>query len=663
MRYRVIAGFAVFILIQLIPGQLFAGQSSTKDQQGQTTSGAQAQTAGKSQSQGAAKVGQTTRLTFGGTYEALNPEQKRLMDEWYADYNKLTGDHASPTEYNQYSLSTRTTYEAVTHALMTTQLTDKLGKPMGTALDLVEAIEAINGKIPRARGDLQFRMYVVLKPDAVQKLKDSQEFYRDRDNTVYHKGYPRNYRQDGTPSIQFSMTKDGRHADIDVDYRSSSIPQGLFNGHLTAANSDVRAGNNTQVHLQRWQGLADWWRSLFGLPTAVDDPNAGLLPGDVPPVPRKADGKLEDAVQDFLQSWLVEGKPELAASYFSVRSFSCLVEYAPSSGRIVNAGNAPYVAAKDLGNISKSIGKVTSTSDAAQPESLTGRDIKPMKQAYMTTFSLYTVTNKVATDYECDPDAAYDEQEKARAAKNEGKTGTYYASVFGLTSDKSKSDAITLLWTKEGKYWKVVAWAVEGEGSRPGVGRDTRTAVAAQRTTKPKYAADPGVVQASHDFLHTWLVNDDYTKASSYLAQSADACVDLYLPEGEKPPSRPEQYPAYIQETLNKVAQKVGKVEHLKDALEPVKPAHEDLRMVDHSGEGAYSLVAVPDELESSFVCHKRSTKDPYTGDENGTMHYGKYYATMFMFRTPGEHPAALTLLWGKDGGAWKILSYEVVAP
>jgi hypothetical protein len=97
-------------------------------------------------------------------------------------------------------------------------------------------------------------MYGALKPDALPKLKDSSELFRDRDNTIYHRGYPLNYRQDGVPSIQFSMAKDGRHADIDVDYRSSSFPAGLFNGHLTAANSDVRAGNNTQIHLQRWRG-------------------------------------------------------------------------------------------------------------------------------------------------------------------------------------------------------------------------------------------------------------------------------------------------------------------------------------------------------------------------------------------------------------------------
>src|SRR5690242_9755803 len=95
-----------------------------------------------------------------GTYEELSPAQKKLIDEWYAEYNQMTHDNSQPTEYNQFSLSTRATFEGVTHALMTTKLTDKSGKSLGSAIDLVQSIEAINGKVPNARGDLQFRVYV-----------------------------------------------------------------------------------------------------------------------------------------------------------------------------------------------------------------------------------------------------------------------------------------------------------------------------------------------------------------------------------------------------------------------------------------------------------------------------------------------------------------------
>jgi hypothetical protein len=116
---------------------------------------------------------------------------------------------------------------------------------------------------------------------------------------------------------------------------------------------------------------------------------------------------------------------------------------------------------------------------------------------------------------------------------------------------------------------------------------------------------------------------------------------------------------------LNKVAQKVGKVQHLREALEPVRADHEDLRTVPNAGENAYTLVAVPDELEGLFLCSKRSETNEYVpGDETtSAKNYGHYYATLFMFRTPGEHSAALTLLWGKENGQWKIISYEVATP
>src|SRR5689334_15403377 len=72
---------------------------------------------------------------FLGTYEELGPAQKKLIDEWYAEYNQMTHDHSQPSEYNHLTQSTRTTFEAVTHALMTTPLTDKAGKSRGNALD------------------------------------------------------------------------------------------------------------------------------------------------------------------------------------------------------------------------------------------------------------------------------------------------------------------------------------------------------------------------------------------------------------------------------------------------------------------------------------------------------------------------------------------------
>ena len=604
---------------------------------------------------------------FKGTYAQLQPEQKKLIDEWYWEYDKMMQTNDQPSDYDQLSLSTRTTFEAVTHALLNTKLTNKAGQPAGNALDLVQSIETINGKVPKTGGDLQFRMYVMLKPDALPKLKDSKEFFRDRDNTIYHHGYPLNYRQDGNaPTIQISMAKDGRHADIDVDYRSSKFPAALINGHLTAANSDVRAGNNTQRHLQRWDGLTDWWRNLFGLADSEDEPAAGdTATGEVPPIPRKGADKLEDAVADYLTSWLVEQKPELAAAYLSPRSFACLEEYGPQAGNEINAGIAPYLAARDMAAANRLIGKAAKLEDAAKPSLLDDPSLKLIKQPYSTAFALYQVPVGVAADFKCDPERAFEDYDKARISDSTTKYGRYFVSVFQLKPAKGTGDTVSLLWSKQGRYWKVVAWDVEPEDGKPDAAPDTRRSVTTSAAPEGKASGDADFLHAANQFLHAWLVRDNFNQAAQYFSPQCYSCVIPHLSPGEEVPKTPEQYAARIRSELTTIGKEIGTVHHLQDAVEPVLPDHDGLKLVGHSGQEAYTVVAVPDQLAETFSCEKRSASHPYeaSSENSSAKSYGKYYATLFALKTPGDHPAALNFLWSKLDGQWKIVSYELVSP
>ena len=503
----------------------------------------------------------TAGATFHGTYEELRPGQRNLVDQWYTEYNRLTGEHLTAAAYDQLPVSTRTTFEAVTHALLTTNLTDASGKSLGNALGLVQAIEAVSGKVPSARGDLQFRIYVLLTPTALDTLKQSKEFYRDHDNTVYHKGYPMSYRQGGgDPSIQVSMSKDGQRADIDVDYRSSRFPLALFNGHLTAANSDVRAGNNTQRHDGRWNGLTDWWRNLFGLPGAQVEIEQVTKEGDIPQQPRRGTGSLDTAVQDFLAAWLGEQKPEIAAAYLSMRSFSCLEEYGPQSGTPINLGVAPYVAAKDLASTSSLIGKISRLQDAVTPYPIPDRSFKAVKQQTDSVFSLSQVTNRTATELECDPQRAYEEFDRSRSAGTLDKFGDYFTSTFRLRSPREQSDGITLLWTKENKNWKIVAWDIEPEERKPDQVPDTRlsasTAPPSPTTKADTIQAQPGFQQAVSQFFRAWLVKDDAAGAASYFSQRCYECISLYLADGETPPASPEAQAVYLRNGLATISSK-----------------------------------------------------------------------------------------------------------
>ena len=282
--------------------------------------------------------------SFGGSYASLLPPQKRLIDGYFQRASEALGKPIDPeTAYNNLRLSVRSTFDAVTHALSRQQLTGKDGKKYGTALDLVDIVEGVAGERKGAGGDEQFRIYVLLKPDAYDVLTKAKEFERQGDNTVYHKGYPICFRSlPAVPSIQFSLTRDHMRADVDVDYRSSKFPKAVVNGHLTASNSDVRAGNNLERHDSRWAGLSGWWQSLFGLPQIKARAEKSWSEGTVAVAPNADPDQLthdlSDGVAGGPKRWA--GERVLLAPSVSLRGNACAE--ARSQG---GTGNRPVLAA------------------------------------------------------------------------------------------------------------------------------------------------------------------------------------------------------------------------------------------------------------------------------------------------------------------------------
>src|SRR5262245_19555839 len=78
---------------------------------------------------------------FGKSYATLRPEQKRLVDDLIRRYNVTAGSKVVPQPaYDAARMSVRTTFDGVTHALLTTGLTNVKGSSLGRAIDLVDAI-------------------------------------------------------------------------------------------------------------------------------------------------------------------------------------------------------------------------------------------------------------------------------------------------------------------------------------------------------------------------------------------------------------------------------------------------------------------------------------------------------------------------------------------
>jgi hypothetical protein len=610
----------------------------------------------------AAQAPQDSQPILGAKYADLLPEQKTLVDDWFRRFGEVVKKAVSPQEgYDNLPLSTKTSFGAITHALIHTTLKDQAGTSMGaSAITLIDRVDSVAGKIEGAGGDEQFRIYVVLKPNALDILAKSQEFGRGPDNVVFHKGYPICYRsKNGAPSIQVSATRDGKLADIDVDYRSSKFPAFLVNGHLSASNSDVRAGNNDERHNGQWSGLNSWWRGFLGLPLLDKGSEADNWPDSGPAV--KASAKPEVAVRDFLKSWLVDQKPDLAAPYFAASAFRCREL---EGGPAVDAGLAKFSLMMGLKAANQRIGKVVQLSDAIEGVRLTGPRGKVIPQPYESEFVLYDVREDLAEQMKCLN--RIDPANLTPKALNSKSFGKYVGSVFKFKLTGQETETVAVLWAKEDGYWKIISYDLEPEFERYRV-PDTKSAASAAAAAVPPVvyvSGDKDLIRNADDFLNKWFVTGQTAEAFKYLSPRALVCVNLYRDDDTPAPKSPQEAGQLIQKGMQKVAAIAGPVKKLDEAILAPNVSHPDVKLVKHSDPKAYVIASVPDHMAAAAGCTERKPGEELYFKEPGTGKlYGNYYATGFRLANTVGDPSVLWTVWAKDGGEWKIVSYFLMTP
>jgi len=595
-------------------------------------------------------------LELGRSYAELRPEQVRLIDSFIRSYNATTGSALVAQEvYDNARLSIRTTFDAVTHALLNAQMTDSQGKSLGSAIDLVDAVDQVMGEESGAGGDMQFRLYMYLKPNAVDTLSRSQEFFRDKDNAVYHKGFPICYRlKNGPPSIQFSISRDHKLSDVDVDYRSSGFPKGLVHGHLSAANSDVRAGNNLARHDGRWSGLNGWWRDVFGqLGTGGAPPKETATErlGHIPMNPDvKADKGADQSAHDFLQSWVVAKEPNKSVAYFSRRSYPCLEVLAQKSTQPVPQGMIRLQTLKAMQKFSDSLGAVNSVADVFEPADKWSQASKPAKNAYPSEFRLVSMPTDMGQDEECIA-IPTDESKKQREEK-------YFATALRGKKEGIRNKVMSLLWAQEGGYWKIIAIRIE-DSSNADLVPNNAAALTVPAVEEPRsIAGDPASVRDITQFYQTWIAKRDVVQASRFASQRSYQC--LAAPSGGQKKLTPI---AAIQSALEQPLTRIPASANLSDMMSCMQPLNDLLRPVQHGDSNAFAIMAVPDQMADSFLCQHRDRPETSPDLNPADAKYGAYYLTASRFNYEEEQSPALLLLWTKEDLGWRIAAWAVELP
>lgn len=585
-------------------------------------------------------------------FDKLRPQQQTLVRQWAAEYQKILRAPVDPeVAFNKLSVSARSTFDAITHSLSQTQLTDQItGKSMGTALDLVAGIESVNGELSGARGDHQFRLYVRLKKDALKKLYASAEFVRTGDNTVYHIGFPINFRLQGKePSIQFSLTRTGRRADIDVDYRNSHGPQALVNGHLTASNSDVRAGKNYFTHVRRWDGLAQWWLSLFNQKPATSEEFANSLGRlEAMSSEKKTPDAPDAAVHDFLETWLVKRDAMEAVKYISIRAFACIAELEPGA-----TVDTPLIRVRFLQHMAETnlrVGEIQSLEAALKPVALQAPNSLAAENRWPQLFQLESLRDDAVAAMDCRNRFKVALAERLR--KPEGKHQNQYAATLKLHYADGSEHFATLIWEKEEDAWKLHSWSLENPFEQ---GRTSLPALApASSAIDSKDAAPARLVSDAGAFMESWLGRADFASAVRFFAPESAGCLKASLVDH---PSKD------LTEWLKWLQSETGDPGALDAKIERAPYGHEGLVGLTHPHASLYALARMSDDLGAMNACPDDAQKRQITKRlvVDKPKYLAGFHMQAFRFKSSVNHGATMTFVWAPRGNEWKIVSYYVI--
>jgi hypothetical protein len=460
------------------------------------------------------------------------------------------------------------------------------------------------------------------------------------------------------PSIQVSATRDETRADLDIDYKASSFPKGLVDGHLTAANSDVRAGHNYDTHIDRWQGLNNWWRSLLLL-VPVNERNVEEEKQSFPTEPRPAaHDKPADAVHDMLNTWLVEKKPENILSYFADESYYCAEL---EQGEKVDHGMAKFKLLIAMQQANQRFGNPAQLTDVstAVPLGATAVRVKLVEQSYEREFALYDVREDAAEQFKCvNRVDATQISSKAAASKTFGK---YYGAVFRLGGKGEVGGTVlATLWSRESKRWQLISYDVDPVWEEY---RAPDTAKAPPAAAPTAYAPAPaGLVEAATKFLDAWFVRRDFDEALAYLSPKCTDCVKLNSAADEPAPQTAEDALVRLKTGLQRVTETTGTVTRLDEAIASPEVNHEDIKLIKHRDSNAFAIASIPDYMAKALDCSSRKVGEPVSFNASaGEKSYGKYYATGLRLVKAGKDSGVLVCVWAQEGGAWKIIAYTVL--
>ena len=97
--------------------------------------------------------------------------------------------------------------------------------------------------------------------------------------------------------------------------------------------------------------------------------------------------------------------------------------------------------------------------------------------------------------------------------------------------------------------------------------------------------------------------------------------------------------------------------------LEPFIPDDLTPRLVTHPNQNTFAILSPSGQVAESLLCTKHENRDSIAKAPQPEQGYGTYYVTAFRMKVRDGEAAALYILWAQERDAWKIVSWQLIAP
>jgi hypothetical protein len=158
-----------------------------------------------------------------------------------------------------------------------------------------------------------------------------------------------------------------------------------------------------------------------------------------------------------------------------------------------------------------------------------------------------------------------------------------------------------------------------------------------------------------NDFLTAWLVEGDIVASMGYVSERAYACL-------ARDSDNPSDFdrglaPFQLMVNLKSAHDALGPRASLDRAVAAAPLTMPALRAFRQPHEAKFLIYSVPDDVAAGFDCESQLTLGDPTQIKRT---YGKYFSATFT--VDGRRGGPIALLWAKEEGYWKIVSWKVGA-